>query len=37
MAENTGVKTELEKYAEEALRRKRLLKASIKKLEEAGS
>ena len=34
MAEKAGIKTELEIYAEEALRRKRLLEARIKKLEE---
>jgi len=37
MAENSGVKTELEIRAEEALRRKHLLEARIKKLEELGS
>ena len=37
MAEESGVKTELEICAEEALRRKRLLETRIKKLEELGS
>ena len=37
MTEKSGVKTELEIRAEEALRRKRLLEARIKKLEELGS